>query len=109
MEVCGYSDSDIAIRLPEVLTEVGILAKKETMVEMLSGGEAQRVAIARALIHNPELIIADEPTGNLDPLLALDIMRLLERLTQKGKTVIIATHDEKLVNTLKKRVIALEE
>ena len=79
------------------------------MVEMLSGGEAQRVAIARALIHNPELIIADEPTGNLDPILALDIMRILERLTGKGKTVIIATHDEKLVNTLKKRVIALEE
>ena len=76
---------------------------------MLSGGEAQRVAIARALIHNPELIIADEPTGNLDPILALDIMRILERLTGKGKTVIIATHDEKLVNTLKKRVIALEE
>lgn len=75
-------------------------------MEELSGGEQQRVAIARALIHDPQTIIADEPTGNLDPENALDVMSLLEELHRQGKTLIVATHDDRLVDRMKKRVIA---
>lgn len=105
MEVSGYSDRIIQKRLPEVLMEVGILAKKNALVSTLSGGEAQRVGIARALIHNPDIIIGDEPTGNLDPTNAAEIMIIFERLHAAGKTIIISTHDSALVDTKKKRVI----
>jgi cell division transport system ATP-binding protein len=105
MEVSGYSDSIINKRIPEILTEVGLLSKKDTPIQSLSGGEAQRVSIARALIHNPQILIWDEPTGNLDPENAREIITLFDRLNKEGKTVIISTHDSNLVDTMKKRVI----
>jgi cell division transport system ATP-binding protein len=109
MEVCGYKDSQIINRVPEVLTQVGLLHKKDAFIQTLSGGEAQRVAIARALIHNPDTIIGDEPTGDLDPENAHEIMNVLLELNRAGKTIIIATHDDKIVNRLKKRVIAFRD
>jgi cell division transport system ATP-binding protein len=105
MEVSGYSDAIINKRIPEILTEVGLLSKKDTPIQSLSGGEAQRVSIARALIHNPQILIWDEPTGNLDPENAREIITLFDRLNKEGKTVIISTHDSNLVDTMKKRVI----
>lgn len=80
MEVCGYSQKEIHKRVPEVLAQVGLLAKKEKFVETLSGGEVQRTCIARALIHHPEIIIGDEPTGNLDKHNAMEVIHLLEKL-----------------------------
>lgn len=109
MEVCGYSQKEIHKRIPEILAQVGLLAKKEKFVETLSGGEIQRTCIARALIHHPQIIIGDEPTGNLDKHNALEVIHLLEKLNEQGKTVVVATHDEHLVNTLKKRVIAFKD
>lgn len=109
MEVCGYPDAKILSRVPEVLSQVGILSKKESFIDALSGGEAQRVAVARALIHDPDVIIGDEPTGNLDPENAMEIMRIFENLAENGKTVVIATHDDKIVNRMKKRVVTLRE
>lgn len=109
MEVCGYSQKEIHKRVPEILAQVGLLSKKEKFVETLSGGEIQRTCIARALIHHPEIIIGDEPTGNLDKKNALEVMHLLEKLNQEGKTIIIATHDENIVNSMKKRVIAFKD
>ncbi len=109
MEVSWYDARTIALRVPEVLAQVGLLTKKEKFIESLSGWELQRTAIARALIHNPDIIIGDEPTGNLDPRNAEEIMNLLQELNKQGKTIIIATHDDRLVNSLKKRVIAFSE
>ncbi len=83
MEVSGYSDRVIEKRIPEVLTEVSMLSKRESLITMLSGGEAQRIGIARALIHNPDIIIGDEPTGNLDPDNASEIMTIFERLNRE--------------------------
>lgn len=108
MEVCGYNTYEITRRVPEVLAKVWLLAKIETFVETLSGWEIQRTCIARALIHDPKIIIGDEPTGNLDRTNAMEVMHLLEELNQSGKTIIMATHDEMIVNTMKKRVIAFE-
>ena len=109
MEVCGYNSYEITRRVPEVLAKVWLLAKKETFVETLSWWEIQRTCIARALIHDPQIIIWDEPTGNLDRNNATEIMHLLNELNQSGKTVIMATHDETIVNSMKKRVIAFED
>lgn len=109
MEVSGYSDALIAKRLPEVLTEVGMLSKKNALVTTLSGGEAQRVGIARALIHNPEIIIGDEPTGNLDPVNAAEIMVIFGRLHAEGRTIIISTHDSNLVDRERQRVIEFRD
>lgn len=109
MEVSGYDARTIALRVPEVLAQVGLLTKKQKFIESLSGWELQRTAIARALIHNPEIIIGDEPTGNLDPKNAEEIIELLKELNKTGKTIIIATHDDRLVNSLKKRVIAFSD
>ncbi len=109
MEVCGYDDHAITRRVPEVLAQVDLLHKKEKFIESLSGGELQRTAIARALIHHPDIIIGDEPTGNLDPKNAEEVISLLIKLNNEGKTVIIATHDDRLVNTMKKRVIAFHD
>lgn len=109
MEVCGYSAYEITRRVPEVLAKVWLLAKKEVFVETLSGWEIQRTCIARALIHDPQIIIWDEPTGNLDRTNATEIMHLLNELNQSGKTIIMATHDETIVNSMKKRVIAFED
>ncbi len=109
MEVSGYDNNTIHKRVPEVLSQVWLLTKKDKFIESLSGGELQRTAIARALIHNPDIIIADEPTGNLDPKNAEEIIRLLSKLNKEWKTIILATHDDRLVNSLKKRVIAFSD
>ena len=109
MEVCGYSQKEIHKRIPEVLAQVWLLAKKEKFVETLSGGEVQRTCIARALIHHPSIIVGDEPTGNLDKANAYEVIHLLNTLNEQGKTVIIATHDENIVNMMKKRVIAFKD
>ena len=92
-----------------VLNEVGLSARANNFPGQLSGGEQQRVAIARALINNPSTIIADEPTGNLDPARSLEIMRLLERINQLGTTMVVVTHEKDLVNQFKKRVITLDQ
>ncbi len=109
MEVCGYTSYDINRRVPEVLSKVGLLTKKEKFIETLSGWEVQRTCIARALIHDPQIIIGDEPTGNLDRDNATEIMHLLDDLHKSGKTIIMATHDEHIVNTMQKRVIAFAD
>jgi len=109
MEVCGYSNSYIQKKVPEALEQVGLLIKKDTFVYELSGGEKQRVSIARALVHNPEIIIGDEPTGNLDPHTAHEIMEIFEDLNKDGKTVIIATHDKNIVDAFQKRVITFKD
>ena len=109
LEVCGYGKDIIGKRTSEVLSQVWLLSKKDKFIETLSGGEIQRVCIARALIHSPAIIIGDEPTGNLDRKNADEIIMLLEKLNEEGKTIIMSTHDEHIVNTLKKRVIAFQD
>ena len=109
MRAVGASPSEIKKRIPYVLELVGLEQKVDSYPSELSGGEQQRVAIARALINNPSTIIADEPTGNLDPARSLEIMRLLERINQLGTTMVIVTHEKDLVNQFKKRVISLEQ
>ena len=108
MRVVGASPREIRLRVPYVLDLVGLTHKERRKPHQLSGGEQQRVAIARALINNPSLIIADEPTGNLDPARSLEIMTLLERINALGTTVLAVTHERELVNHFSKRVIALE-
>lgn len=108
MEVCGYSEKQIANRVPELLERVGLSQARHHFPYMLSGGEKQRAAIARALIHEPRLIIADEPTGNLDPKTALDIVHLFEKLHVEGATVIFATHNLGLLENSRKRKIHIE-
>lgn len=93
----------------ETLREVGLEERMGNFPAQLSGGEQQRVAIARALVNNPSTIIADEPTGNLDPARSLEIMRLLERINQLGTTMVVVTHEKDLVNQFKKRVVTLEQ
>jgi len=109
MEVCGYSDSMIEKKVPEALEQVGLLIKKDKFVYELSGWEKQRIAIARALVHDPEVIIWDEPTWNLDPTTSDEIMNIFKDLNNAGKTIILATHDKHIVNDLKKRVIAFSD
>ncbi len=109
MEVSGYSDKQIVQRVPEVLSQVWLLNKKENFIDTLSWWEAQRAAIARALIHDPEIILWDEPTWNLDPHNAEEIMNILLELNRAWKTIIIATHDDKIVNKLKKRVVTFKD
>ena len=108
MEVCGYSDEVIRKKVPEALEKVGLLIKKDKFVYELSGWEKQRVAIARALVNKPKYLIADEPTGNLDPNTSEGIMKLLLDVNAKGTTVIVSTHDRDIVNKLKKRVISMD-
>jgi len=108
MEVCWYSNSIIAKKVPEALEQVWLLIKKDKFVYELSGWEKQRVAIARALVHNPKIIIWDEPTWNLDPETAKDIMKIFSDLNLEWKTIIIATHDKNIVNASKKRVVLFE-
>lgn len=108
LEVAGRSQHEIEDLVPQVLDMVGLGDKAKNFPQQLSGGEKQRVAIARAMIHRPEIIIADEPTGNLDPLNAHEIIRLLEKIHQLGTTIILATHDREVINALEKRVITLD-
>lgn len=109
MEVCWFNDKQIIQKVPEVLSQVWLLNKKEVFITNLSGWEAQRIAIARALIHDPDVIIWDEPTGNLDPKTSESIIEILLELNKRWKTIIIATHDDKIVNKLKKRVITFRD
>ena len=109
MRVIGASEKEIKKRVPYVLELVGLENKSRRLPHELSGGEQQRVAIARALVNNPNMIIADEPTGNLDPARSLEIMMLLEQINALGTTVMVVTHEKELVNRFTKRVIAIEE
>ena len=109
LEVMGKSEAEITKNVPQVLEIVDMAEKAFNFPQELSGGEKQRVAIARALIHRPEVIIADEPTGNLDPYHTWDIVRLLVKIHELGTTVILATHDKEIINFLQKRVITLQE
>lgn len=108
MRAIGTSPRTIKKRVPYMLDLVGILHKARRCPNELAGGEQQRVAIARALVNNPSLIIADEPTGNLDPSRSLEIMMLLERINSLGTTVLVVTHEKELVNRFAKRVVALD-
>jgi len=108
MEVAGYSEREIKRDVPEVLRLVNLDDKMNNFPRQLSAGEKQRVVIARVLIQRPELILADEPTGNLDPINTWEIIRLLDKINQLGTAVILATHDKEVVNILGKRVISLE-
>ena len=108
MEVADYDDEDIQRDVPQVLELVGMADKMDRFPKELSGGEKQRVAIARALIHRPDVILADEPTGNLDILNAWDIIRLLAKINELGTIIILATHDREIINSLGKRVITVD-
>ena len=109
MRVIGASEKEIKKRVPYVLELVGLENKSRRLPHELSGGEQQRVAIARALVNNPNMIIADEPTGNLDPARSLEIMRLLEQINALGTTVMVVTHAKELVDRFTKRVIVIDE
>ena len=109
MRAVGANAREIKKRIPYVLELVGLDGKMDCYPAELSGGEQQRVAIARALINNPSTIIADEPTGNLDPARSFEIMTLLERINRLGTTLVVVTHEKDLVNQFQKRVIALEQ
>ena len=108
MRAVGASPREIKKRIAYVLEPVGLDTKADRRPDELSGGEQQRVAIARALVNNPSMIIADEPTGNLDPQRSLEIMMLLEKINELGTTVLVVTHEKELVNRFAKRVIAIE-
>lgn len=110
LEACGKNNAQIEKEVPKVLNKVGLLGSESKFPNELSGGERQRVAIARALVHNPSLLIADEPTGNLDPENTMEIAKILKNINEKEKiTVIIATHDKHFVDFLRPRVIHLGE
>jgi cell division transport system ATP-binding protein len=109
LEVIGKSQGFIQEAVPEVLRLVGLEGKADRLPNELSGGEQQRVALARAIVNKPALLLADEPTGNLDPATSQDIMSLIERINLAGTTVIMATHDRGIVDRLKKRVVELRD
>ncbi|QIK74098.1 cell division ATP-binding protein FtsE [Nocardioides piscis] len=108
LQVIGRSRSDIDKLVPETLELVGLTGKGDRLPDELSGGEQQRVAIARAFVNRPKILIADEPTGNLDPTTSVGIMKLLDRINRTGTTVVMATHDAGIVDQMRKRVIELE-
>ncbi len=108
MEAVGKSAKEIKDDVPKVLDLVGLKDKINNFPRELSGGEKQRVAIARALVHRPSVIVADEPTGNLDPINTWDIIRLLIKINELGTTVVLATHDKEIINALERRVVSLE-
>ncbi len=109
MHVIGASNREIRERVPYVLKLVGLEGREKRLPQELSGGEQQRVAVARALVNSPRLIIADEPTGNLDPAKSLELMLLLQKINELGTTVLVVTHEKELVNAFSKRVISLED
>jgi cell division transport system ATP-binding protein len=108
LEVIGKSRHIVRTQVPEVLRLVGLEDKLDQYPDQLSGGEQQRVSIARAIVNRPPLLICDEPTGNLDPQTSLGIMRLLDRINRTGTTILVATHDREMVDSLRKRVVTLE-
>ncbi len=109
MRAVGAPPRVIKKRVPYVLKLVGLENKQKSYPKELSGGERQRVAVARALVNNPRMIIADEPTGNLDPKMSLEIMSLLEKINELGTTMLVVTHERELVNQFSKRVIAIDD
>lgn len=109
MEVMGAKDEEIKRDLPQILSIVGLEDKANNFPNELSGGEKQRVAIARALVHRPDFILADEPTGNLDPYNTFETVKILIKIFELGTSVILASHDKEVINFLKKRVITLDE
>jgi len=109
MEVVGASSREIRRQVPNVLSMVGLSHKAKAFPNQLSGGEQQRVALARALANNPAFLIADEPTGNLNPKTAYEIVELLDEINKRGTTIIMATHAKDIVDSMKKRVIAIED
>ncbi len=109
MEAAGRTDEEIKEDIPEILRLIGLSDRSCHFPYQLSGGEKQRVAIGRALAHRPVILIADEPTGNLDPLHTWDIIRLLFKINEMGTTVILATHDREIINTIGKRVVTLDK
>jgi cell division transport system ATP-binding protein len=109
MQVIGAPDKEIDQDVPQLLELVGLSDKLSQFPHQLSGGEKQRVAIARALIHRPSVILADEPTGNLDLLNTWDIVRLLLKINELGTTIILATHDREVINNISRRVITLDK
>jgi cell division transport system ATP-binding protein len=108
LEVTGSSRTDIRRRVPQLLNLVGLHEHDQHLPTQLSGGEQQRVAIARALVHDPAMLIADEPTGNLDPVTSWEIIQLLIQINELGTTVLMATHNQEIVNAMRRRVLALE-
>ncbi len=109
MEVVGTPKSLIARRVPAILNTVNLNGKQDSFPNEISGGEQQRVALARALANNPKVVIADEPTGNIDPKMSLEIMSLLVKINKLGKTVIVVTHEKDLVDYYKQRVVMLDK
>lgn len=109
LEVINAPTRQVKRRVRDVLEWVGLSEKAEMLPGQLSGGEQQRVAVARALVNNPSVIIADEPTGNLDPDTSWGIMKLFQRINDRGTTIVMATHNKEIVNTIRKRVIAIED
>ncbi len=108
LEASGRPEGEITELVPKALDMVGLSSKIKSFPREMSGGEKQRVAIARAMINNPDVIIADEPTGNLDPINSNDIIKLLLKINELGTTIILATHNKDVINNLSKRVISLE-
>lgn len=108
LEVSGVFTSVIKKRVPEMLTLVGLENRSNALSEELSGGEKQRVSIARALVHEPKLLIADEPTGNLDPVNSWEIMELLFKINKQGTVVLLATHNKEVVDAINKRVVTMK-
>ncbi|HSE29858.1 MAG TPA: cell division ATP-binding protein FtsE [Candidatus Saccharimonadales bacterium] len=108
LEIAGMSNREIKNTVPKVIELVGLKGKEDKFPGELSGGERQRVAIARAVVRQPKILLADEPTGNLDPKHSWDIVRLLEKINRYGTTVILTTHNQEIVNKLKRRVITMD-
>ena len=108
LEVIGYSDARVRPLVTQATELVGLSGKEDRMPHELSGGEQQRVSIARAFVNRPQILMADEPTGNLDPATSLEIVRLLDRINRTGTTVLMATHDHAIVDAMRRRVIELE-
>ena len=108
MEVIGKSKKEIQERIPAILELVGLEEKAHRLPSELSGGEQQRVALARAFVNRPKLLLADEPTGNLDPSTSVGIMKLLDRINRTGTTIVMATHDVAIVDQMRKRIVQME-
>lgn len=109
MEIEGKTDDEISASVPKVLEAIGLANKFDNFPHELSGGEQQRLAVARALVNFPDVIIADEPTGNLDPYNTYEVISLLSKINKTGKTIILSTHDREIINKLGKRVITIED